>query len=579
MLSVARVCRKYGTQRRVPGLSWKTQANFVASADSHLTVEQLPRFPTRPPLDGVLIIQMSLSSHPLLFGTTCTAMIAVVSTVWAAPPTLAPGPAIVAGNEWIWAADRVGGWATDHVMVKLVPGASITIDANHMVTATQANGLRDAALRKTLTQVGATSATRACTVGAADAARATAIGLDRWLHIAVPQGTDTQALVARLNAARGTIAIAELDAIGGIAASDAPAPNDPYYTQCWGLENTGQIVSGLSGTPGADVSARAAWHVSTGSASTIIAVMDSGVSEHVDFAARMIPGWNVPAANNDVADQCSDHGTHVAGIATASGNNNAAIAGLDWKARVMPVVVLSGCTGFSSWLADGLVWATDHGANIINMSLQYSVGTDYLHDAITYSIGGGALLVAASGNTGINGVAWPARWAEVLAVGSLDALDSPAGSTAIGPEVDLAAPGVSILSCVGTESVEFKSGTSMSAPYAAGTLSLMRAVAPQASPTQLIDLLVQSCSDVSNAGFDERTGWGRIDSGVAVRLARAAAGIGDLNNDGITDGADLGSLLGAWGSGGYDCRADLDDNGTVGGSDLGILLGNWGAIR
>jgi subtilisin family serine protease len=166
-----------------------------------------------------------------------------------------------------------------------------------------------------------------------------------------------------------------------------------------------------------------------------------------------------------------------------------------------------------------------------------------------------------------------------LAVGSLDALDSPAGSTAIGPEVDLAAPGVSILSCVGTESVEFKSGTSMSAPYAAGTLSLMRAVAPQASPTQLIDLLVQSCSDVSNAGFDERTGWGRIDSGVAVRLARVAAGIGDLNNDGITDGADLGSLLGAWGSGGYDCRADLDDNGTVGGSDLGILLGNWGAIR
>ncbi|MEI6474596.1 MAG: hypothetical protein WCO75_04320, partial [Planctomycetota bacterium] len=90
---------------------------------------------------------------------------------------------------------------------------------------------------------------------------------------------------------------------------------------------------------------------------------------------------------------------------------------------------------------------------------------------------------------------------------------------------------------------------------------------------------VQSCTDVSNAGFDERTGWGRIDSGAAVRLARVAVGIGDLNHDGLTNGADLGVLLGAWGTSGYDCRADLDDDGTVGGGDLGILLGHWGATN
>ena len=141
----------------------------------------------------------------------------------------------------------------------------------------------------------------------------------------------------------------------------------------------------------------------------------------------------------------------------------------------------------------------------------------------------------------------------------------------------MAAPGVSILSCVGTESVEFKSGTSMAAPFATGTLSLMRAVAPNASPTQLIELLVQSCTDVSNAGFDARTGWGRIDSGVAVRLARSAAGIGDLNRDGVTNGADIGKLLGDWGTSGYDCVSDLDDDGTVGGGDLGVLLGHWGS--
>jgi subtilisin family serine protease len=141
----------------------------------------------------------------------------------------------------------------------------------------------------------------------------------------------------------------------------------------------------------------------------------------------------------------------------------------------------------------------------------------------------------------------------------------------------MAAPGVSILSCVGTESVEFKSGTSMAAPFATGTLSLMHAVAPNASPTQLIELLVQSCTDVSNAGFDERTGWGRIDSGVAVRLARTAAGVGDLNKDGVINGIDLGELLGRWGTSGYDCGADLDDDGIVGGGDLGRLLSHWGS--
>lgn len=554
--------------------------NFVALNRSHLTVDQTQTFMTTRLSGCVSILQMALHPSTLILSAALAAVAATAPTVWAAPPTVERAPALAGGaaGEWMWAADRVGGWATDHVLVKLVAGARITIDANHTVTATQPNGLRDAVLTKMLSQVNATSATRASTVGVQDAVRAAAIGLDRWIHISVPPGTDTTALVVRLNSARGSVQLAELDAIGGIA-SDAPAPNDLYYTQCWGLENTGQIVNGLSGTPGADVSARAAWHVSTGSSTTIIAIMDSGVSGHVDFAPRMIAGWNVPAGTSDVADQCSGHGTHVTGIATASGNNGVAIAGLDWQARILPVVVLSGCTGYSSWLADGLVWATDHGANIINMSLQYSVGTQYLHDAVTYSIGGGALLVAASGNTGVNGVAWPARWTEVIAVGSVDALDAPAGSTAIGPEVDVAAPGVSILSCVGTESVEFKSGTSMSAPFAVGTLSLMRAVAPSLTPTRLTELLVQSCTDVSNAGFDERTGWGRIDSGVAVRLARAAAGIGDLNHDGVANGADLGVLLGAWGTSGYDCRADLDDDGTVGGGDLGILLGHWGATN
>jgi subtilisin family serine protease len=381
--------------------------------------------------------------------------------------------------------------------------------------------------------------------------------------------------VARLGAEAG-VEVAEVVGIGGIAA-DAPAPNDPGYPLQWGLENNGQTINGVAGIPGADVRARAAWHLTTGSPDTVVAVLDSGVGTHADFAARMLPGWNVPAGNTDVSDQCSSHGTHCAGIALGAGNDGAGTAGMDWNAKLLPVTVLSGCTGFTVWLADGLIWASDHGAHVMSLSLQYSVETQYLRDAVAYAIGRGALVVAASGNTGTAGVAVPARWPEVIAVGSLDAFDSPAGSTAVGPQVDVAAQGVGIYSSVGTTQSDFKSGTSMATPFVTGTLALMRAAAPRLTPAQLEEQLRLSCVDVSNAGFDDRTGWGRIDAGAAVRRARQLGGLGDIDRDGAVGGFDLGLLLGAWGSGGYDCFADLDDDGTVGGLDLGLLLGNWGS--
>ena len=474
-------------------------------------------------------------------------------------------------------ADREGGWASDRVLVKLEPGLAVQRGAAGDVAARDAGGAPNDELRRALAELGALNATRACSVGAANAARASALGIDRWFEITLPRGSDAPAAVARLAAIAG-VEVAELVGIGGIAA-DAPQPSDPGYPVQWGLENTGQLINGVAGNAGADVRARAAWHLTTGSADTIIAVLDSGVDPHEDFASRMLPGWNVPAGTTDVADQCSSHGTHCAGIALASGNDGTGTAGMDWNARLLPVTVLAGCTGYTVWLADGLIWASDRGAHVMNLSLQYSVETQYLRDAVAYALGGGAIVVAASGNTGTSGVAVPARWPEVLAVGSLDFLDAPSGSTAVGPQVDMAAPGVTIYSCVGTAQSDFKSGTSMAAPFVSGTLGLMRAAAPGLTAAQLEEQLRLSCVDVSNAGFDERTGWGRIDAGAAVRRARLLGGLGDIDRDGAVGGFDLGLLLGAWGAGGYDCFADLDDDGTVGGLDLGILLGNWGSAQ
>jgi subtilisin family serine protease len=143
--------------------------------------------------------------------------------------------------------------------------------------------------------------------------------------------------------------------------------------------------------------------------------------------------------------------------------------------------------------------------------------------------------------------------------------------------VDVAAPGVNIYASVLADLADFRSGTSMAAPFAVGTLGLMHAAAPNVPGPQLVNLLVQSCVDVSNAGFDNRTGWGRIDAAKAVRLARQAGGLGDLNGDAEIGGADMGLLLSDWGDcGAYGCAADLNEDGVVNGGDLGTLLSNWG---
>jgi subtilisin family serine protease len=213
---------------------------------------------------------------------------------------------------------------------------------------------------------------------------------------------------------------------------------------------------------------------------------------------------------------------------------------------------------------------------VLNASLQYSVENQVLRDAIAYAMADGAIVVAAAGNTGTNGVAVPARWPEVVAVGSIDSMGTPASNTAVGPQLDLAAPGVSILSTIEPGAYGLKSGTSMAAPFVSGTFALMRAAAPAIAARDLAPIVIETAVDISTPGFDNRTGHGRLDAAAAVREARRRAGLGDLNGDAAIDGNDLGLLLAAWGPCSIACAADLTDDGTVNGDDLGVMLGNWG---
>ena len=460
------------------------------------------------------------------------------------------------------------------VLVKLVPGATIAFGTDGAPTARRGDGRADGRVARALSTAGVRAAGAALAVAPRDLVRARAAGLDRWVELSIDDGADPRAVAATLAAAGGIVERAEPIGIGGIA-SDAPAPNDPLYPQQYGLENTGQVAGGVAGS---DIRARGAWHLSVGRADTIVAIIDSGVDPHEDFADRMVPGWNVPAGNAETGSQCGNgqHGTHVAGIVAARGNDGQGVAGVAWNVKVMPVTVLSGCSGTTAWLAAGIIWAVDHGATVLNASLQYTVENQVLRDAIAYAMSQGAVLVAAAGNTGAEGVAVPARWPEVVAVASIDSTGTPAASSAVGPQLDVAAPGVAILSTLAPGTHGLKNGTSMATPFVSGTIALMRAAAPTIAARDLAPIVIETAVDISTPGFDNRTGHGRLDAAAAVREARRRAGLGDLNGDAAIDGIDLGLLLASWGPCSFACAADLTDDGTVDGDDLGVMLGNWG---
>lgn len=415
------------------------------------------------------------------------------------------------------------------------------------------------------------------------------LGLDRYFRIDVPPGTNTKALAAELGDFRALFESVEVDGIGGVAGT---VPSDPEFGLQYALHNTGQVIGGVAGVPGADINALAAWDLATGSNDIVIAVVDSGVNAHSDLRGRLLPGYSVfPPDHSDSSDQCVSHGTHVSGIIAANVDNAAYTAGLTWQSKILPVRVLNGCSGNEQNAADGVIYAADAGADIINMSLQYGIGSSYFHNAIIYAKESGAIIVAAAGNNnafsvcnGSTCVAFPARWPETIAVAATNNKDerwvsnvaTNLGSN-MGPELNVAAPGKSIRSIIGTSSTEYKDGTSFASPLVAGTIALMLSIDPDLTFDEVVDILEQTAADVGPPGFDEEVGHGRIDAHAA--LVEVIGPVpGDLDGSGTVDVFDLLLLLGLWGPCGDcgDCPADLVPNCTVDVFDLLDLLGKWG---
>jgi subtilisin family serine protease len=293
----------------------------------------------------------------------------------------------------------------------------------------------------------------------------------------------------------------------------ASEPNDPHLlSRQWAPVHIG---------------ASQAWELSRSAAPVAVAVLDTGLDmDHAEFRGQYGAGYDFVNRDSDPADD-HGHGTHVAGVIGAATDNGAGVAAVGWGSVVLPVKVLDARgAGTHATIAEGIVWAADHDARVINLSLGGMIGTETLHAAVRYAHERGALLVAAAGNRMSNAPFYPAAYPEALAVAATTDTDARWILSNFGPWLSLAAPGYDIWSTdwsAGYGPYSSRSGTSMAAAHVSAVAALVTAVNPSLTSDDIRTLLEQTAVDAGVGDFDDQVGNGRLDAAAAVRAAAAAA--------------------------------------------------------
>jgi len=345
-------------------------------------------------------------------------------------------------------------------------------------------------------------------------------------------------------------------------------PNDPLFAHLYGLQNTGQSLAeafgtpdmDIFGTPDADIDAPEAWELTTGSSQVVAAVVDSGVDiGHPDLSSSIWTnpgesggglesngtdddanglvddwrGWDWVTDDNLPGDENS-HGTHVSGTIAASGDDATGVTGVSQSSRVMALRVLDAeGSGTVADLISAYRYASEQGAQIVNASVGGSSFSRAELDAIEAAPN--TLFVVAAGNGGEDGVGdnedaipdYPCAYeaANVACVAASDENDDLAGfSNFSSTSVDLAAPGVRILSTVPGGGYSYFSGTSMAAPHTAGVAALIWSLQPRASVAEVKAALLGG-AEARGAFAGKTATGGRLNAERSLRLAAASAGV------------------------------------------------------
>lgn len=321
-------------------------------------------------------------------------------------------------------------------------------------------------------------------------------------------------IVAFALANLSVLAVAEASSsMDAPARAAAPGSTEPLFSTQWALRAVGLPDDRSAAGPG-----------------TIVAVVDTGVSSaHPELAGRVLPGIDLVSGDGDADDE-NGHGTAVAAMIAADGANGVGIAGACWSCLILPVRVLSSGGG-APWerIAAGVVWAVDHGARVINISIAGTGESAELREAVAYAVGRDVLVVASAGNSGDARPQFPASLDGVVGVAATD----PAGKlydwSSRGDWVDLAVPGCSPLPMVfGTYA--WACGTSFAAPLAAGVAALARGADPAASAVTIAARLPSLLPSIPTSPVTLRVA-GRPRPGAALRATSTGlASPRDLGN-------------------------------------------------
>lgn len=315
-------------------------------------------------------------------------------------------------------------------------------------------------------------------------------------------------------------------------------PNDPLFSLQWSLKNIGQEYpwdgrfNPPPGTPDSDIDASEAWDINTGGSDIVVAVIDTGVDyNHPDLVNNIwsnndeipnngidddsngfvddVRGWDFQRQDNDPMDEYG-HGTFCAGIISAVGNNGKGISGVCWNCKIMPIKTLL----TSSKLAEAIVYAADNGADVISMSWGGYSYSQLQKDALDYAYNRNVVLIASAGNDNNSRRHYPSGYDNVISVAATDSNDKKAVFSNYGPWIDVAAPGVDILSLRAKNTDMYgdathifgkyyyvASGTSMASPYISGIAALLLSHNDSLTPDMIKTIILNSADELSSSSF------------------------------------------------------------------------------
>lgn len=286
------------------------------------------------------------------------------------------------------------------------------------------------------------------------------------------------------------------------------APSQPIQTLPWGIDR---------------IDADLLWSVTTADLIKV-GIIDTGIElSHLDLAANIKGGYNAINPTKSANDD-NGHGTHVAGTVAAL-NNSIGVVGAGHKIDLYAVKVLNrNGSGFLSDVIEGIDWAVQNRMNVINMSLGTISNIQSLHDAVVRAHSAGVVVVAAAGNENGGPVNFPGAYPEAIAVSATDINNNIASFSSVGPEVDLAAPGVNILSTYRGGRYATVSGTSMASPHVAGAAALLLSIPSKCdfdlngvcSPSEVRERLEQTAIDLGASGKDNIYGSGLVNAFQAI---------------------------------------------------------------